>query len=271
MKKYPIGFYVGRKEVEVKPTTVPHSETKEPKKSLVQIYFPSRGLHLSYFNDKFDLKVGDMVYVEGKLEGHKGQVTDISYSFKIKLSDYKKVIAVIDTTVRGDFYFADAHLVTFDKNALPYEKALTWFNAPENEDEYVSGDDGENRFPLDDLSKMKITHEIAERGKEYYLHNRVKYISIDGIQGRAIVEGSDCYEVELEYYEGEIRNLKCSCFCGYNCKHEFAVMLQLKETLDIISKNYEDKHNDYFAVICKDVFVNTVMSQKENGKISLGV
>lgn len=47
----------------------------------------------AYYNDSFDLKVGDFVYVEGKLEGYRGQVTEVNYSFKIKPSDYKKVIA----------------------------------------------------------------------------------------------------------------------------------------------------------------------------------
>ena len=60
----------------------------EPKKSVVQVYFPSRGMNLAYYNDSFDLKVGDLVYVDGKLEGHRGQVTEVNYSFKIKLSDY---------------------------------------------------------------------------------------------------------------------------------------------------------------------------------------
>ena len=52
-----------------------------------------RGMGWAYYNDSFDLKVGDFVYVEGKLEGYRGQVTEVNYSFKIKPSDYKKVIA----------------------------------------------------------------------------------------------------------------------------------------------------------------------------------
>ena len=59
---------------------------QEAVKSLVQIRFPSRNMTLAYFNDRFDLRRGDLVYVDGKLEGHRGIVVDIAYNFKIKLS-----------------------------------------------------------------------------------------------------------------------------------------------------------------------------------------
>ena len=101
MKKYSIGFKT--KPNEEPEVNVPMEVCKgviEPKKSVVQVYFPHRGTGWAYYNDSFDLKVGDLVYVEGKLEGYRGQVTEVNYSFKIKLSDYKKVVAVIDTDVK---------------------------------------------------------------------------------------------------------------------------------------------------------------------------
>ena len=67
MKKYPIGFNTRiNKEPE---DCVPMEVCKgviEPKKSIVQVYFPHRGMGWAYYNDSFDLKVGDFVYVEGK-------------------------------------------------------------------------------------------------------------------------------------------------------------------------------------------------------------
>ena len=42
---------------------------------------------LTYFNALFDLKDGDRVYVDGKLEGQLGHVVDVSYNFKIKISE----------------------------------------------------------------------------------------------------------------------------------------------------------------------------------------
>ena len=272
MKKYPIGFNTRiNKEPKNETHATTYQETVQPKKSIVQVYFPHRGMEWSYYNDSFDLKVGDVVYVEGKLEGYRGQVTEVNYSFKIKLSNYKKVIAVIDTSVKGDFYLAGSHIVSFDRNAIPFLKVLTWFKAPENEEEYVSGNDDAFGFPLDDLSNMKISHEAADRGHDYYIENRVGFVEIDGTRGHAIVEGSESYEIEFDYIEGEILNLKCSCFCSGVCKHEFAAMLQFKESLELIAENYEDEFSGYFAIISKRVFMNTIMNKKVSGKISIRV
>lgn len=241
------------------------------RKSVVQVYFPDRDRSYAYYNDRFDLKCGDMVFVEGKLEGLRGRVTEVNYNFKIKLSDYKRVIAVVDTNVNGEFYMAGSHFVTFDAKALPRCKVITWFKAPElEEDEFVSGSD-ETSFLIDDLSGMNISSQIAERGHEYYANNKVRYICIDGNRGYAIVEGSEAYEVEFEYHNREIRNLVCSCFCSYNCKHEFAAMLQLRETLELIEKHYADiyKNSGYFAAVCKGVLFSMAVDGKETGKFVL--
>ena len=135
-----------------------------------QVYFPDRGASYAYYNDQFDLKCGDIVFVEGKLEGLRGRVTDVDYNFKIKLSDYKRVISVVDKNVKGEFYMAGSHLVTFDANALPKNKVVSWFKAPiKGDDEYVSGSD-ETAFSIDDLSGMNLSSCIAERGHDYYVN-----------------------------------------------------------------------------------------------------
>ena len=242
-----------------------------PRKSVVRIHFPVRNMTLSYYNDAFDLKRGDIVYVDGKLEGLRGRVVDITYNFKIKLSEYKRVISVADTRVKGEFLFAGSHFVTFDRAALPYEKIITWFKAPEKEDEiYESGND-ESSFQLSDLSTMKISSSVADRGHDYFMENKVCYITVDGSHGRAIVEGSQPYELEFEYRSGEIRNLTCNCFCSYPCKHEFAAMLQLKETLGIIEKNYSERYEEsrFFAAVCKGTLLNFAVDGKETGSIVL--
>lgn len=241
------------------------------KKSVVQVYFPDKGASYAYYNDQFDLKCGDIVFVEGKLEGIRGRVTDVNYNFKIKLSDYKRVISVVDTDVKGEFYMAGSHLVTFDAYTLPKTKVASWFKPPiKEEDDYVSGSD-ETAFSIDDLSGINISGQIAERGHEYYANNQVCYICIDDNQGYAIVEGSEAYEVEFEFHNREIRNLVCSCYCSYNCKHEFAAMLQLRETLDIIAKQYEDtyKETGYFAAISKVMMFKMVVDRKKEGKLVL--
>ena len=76
-----------------------------------------------------------------------------------------------------------------ERAALPQSKAVTWFKAPKKEDdEYVSGSD-DSSFPLNDLTRMKVSDAIAARGRAYYADRSVRYISVDGTKGYAIVEG----------------------------------------------------------------------------------
>ncbi len=113
--------------------------------------------------------------------------------------------------------------------------------------------------------------QIAERGWEYYHTLRVRYISVDGVNGYAIVEGNEPYEIEFECQNNEISSLTCSCFCGYNCKHEVAAMLQLKETLEMIRKHYDDEyqHTGYFAAVTKSVLFAFVIDGKKTGSFIL--
>lgn len=218
--------------------TVPVRDNKTivPRKSVVQVQFPCFGHSLAYYNDQFDLHQGDRVYVDGKLEGEIGIVTSVAYNFKIKLSDYKRVIAVVDTCVHGRFYMAGSHFVTFDPHTLPAAQATLWFRAPSGEDDvYESGND-DTAFQLDDLQGMGAAGAIAERGQNYYMENRVRYLCLNGTKGYAIVEGTRAYTVEFEYQNGTVRNLLCDCYCSYPCKHEVAAMLQLRETLGLIEK-----------------------------------
>ncbi len=245
------------------------NEMKAPVKSVVQVYFPAKGTKLAYFNDRFDLQVGDIVYVEGKLEGLRGQVVDVAHNFKIKVSEYKRVIGKADTVVSGTLHMAGSHFVAFEPGIIPFEKVLTWYKAPEKEeDEYVTGND-DSVFSLDDLSGMHIGSEIAERGHDYYLQNKVRYLCIDGTRGRAIVEGTKAYVVEFTYEDGKIRNLVCDCFCSYTCKHEFAAMLQLKETLQAIKENYPDQMVGYFAAVSKAAFFIFAVDGKKTGSLVL--
>lgn len=269
---FKIGFAAENSDNRTIETTYPVWQAHiVPRKSVVQVSFAGRNTALSYYNDLFDLHPGDLVYVDGKLEGHRGRVINVNYNFKIKVSDYKRVIAVVDTTVNGQFFMAGSHFVTFDRAALPANKAVTWFKAPAKEgEEIVSGSD-DISFNLADLKGIKIDPDTADRGHVYYTDNKVRYISIDGDRGYAIVEGSKAYEVEFRYVHGEITRLVCTCFCSCNCKHEFAAMLQLKETLEFIEKHYaaEYERTSYFAAVSKGTLFAFAIDGKETGSFTL--
>lgn len=268
---FKIGFTLDNGNVDHEEKIHNTQNATTPRRSVVQVYFESRNMKLAYYNDKFDLHVGDIVFVDGKLEGKRGLVTEVNYNFKIKISDYKRVIAVADTDVKGQFFTAGSHFVTFEPSALPVSKVKTWFKAPAaDEDEFVSSYD-DTSFMLDDPNSMNISPDVAERGYEYYYDNHVKYLCLDGTHGYAIVEGSEAYEVEFEYTKGEIRNLVCSCFCSYNCKHEFAAMLQLRDTLKHISKHYEKEFESsgFFAAIDRSTLFSVAVDGKERGSFTL--
>lgn len=268
-----IGFCAGYTEEKTEETVQAPvvMEQVEPKKSMVRIYFPGRNTTLTYYNDRFDLHCGDMVYVDGKLEGLQGRVVEVNYNFKIKVAEYQKVIAVVDTSITGELFMAGSHFVAFDRNTLPKEKIVRWFLPPvKEEDEYVSGND-DSSFLLEDLGGMGVSAAIAERGHDYYMGSKVRYLCMDDTKGYAIVEGTHAYEVEFEYRNGEISHMVCSCFCSYNCKHEVATMLQLRETLKWMEENYAEEYekSGYFAAITKSTIFNYVVKNREKGKMVL--
>ena len=253
--------------------TIPTQDNRAaaPRKSVVQVQFPCFGHSLAYYNDQFNLHQGDRVYVDGKLEGGIGVVTSVAYNFKIKLSDYKRVIAVVDTCVHGQFYIAGAYCVTFDPHTLPAAQATLWFRAPSGEDEiYESGSD-DTAFRLDDLQEMGAADAIAERGHNYYMETRVRYLCLDGTKGCAIVEGTRAYMVEFEYQNGTVRNLLCDCYCSYPCKHGVAAMLQLRETLGRIEEQYAKEYaaSGYFAAVAKGTLFDFAIAGKEKGRFTL--
>ena len=266
--KFPIGFAFNdeSKKVEMEPLI---QQATVPVKSLVQVYFPERNQTLTYFNDQFDLKRGDFVFVDGKLAGLRGIVREVNKNFKIKVADYKKVISVADTHVSGQMHMAGSHFVSFDASVLPYEKVRTWYLPPvKPEDEYETGND-DTVIALDKLGDMKVSQAVWERGREYYMDNHVRYLCINAGHGKAIVEGERAYEVEFDFADGEIRNLICSCPCGYTCKHEVASMLQLKDTLEKIEKNYVELYKDYFAIIEKHTLFQFAIQFKQTGRFVL--
>ena len=271
--RFKIGFTA---ETEKKEQYIPDNtqcnkkKTSTARKSVVGVFFPARHLTCSYYNDLFDLKRGDIVYVDGKLEGLRGRVVDINYTFKIKLSDYKRVIGVANTNVVGEFRLAGSHFITTDENALNYQQIITWFKAPTPEDEEFVSSSGDESFNLNDLSGIKIDKVVADKGHEYYIENQVQYIELNNGKGRAIVTGSKPYEIEFNYDNGQISGLVCNCYCTGTCKHEFATMLQLKEILDLIEKEYSDiNHNTYLAAVSKTTFFEFAIDNKQNGTFNL--
>ena len=241
--------------------------SRVPYKSLVKVFFPERRTTLTYFNDMFHLEKGDTVFVEGSLAGLRGRVVEVCNTFKIKRSDYKKVIAVADTELIGDIFIAEKSVLAFDPPILPFEKVRTWFLPPVSvEDEYEMFFGEDEEISIENLEKMKIDPVIRERGEDYFLGERVAYVEICGTNLRAIVEGSKAYEVTAHFYKGEISEFLCTCPCFGTCKHEYAVLLYLKETLKAAQEEYcFDYDFNYLAMMPKSTFFEHVVDSARHG------
>ena len=162
--KFPIGFAFNDepKKVEMEPLV---QQATVPVKSLAQVYFPERNQTLTYFNDQFDLKRGDFVFVDGKLEGIRGVVREVNKNFKIKVADYKKIISVADTNVSGRLHMVGSHFVSFDPAVVPYEKIRTWYLAPvKPEDEYETGKTVKNSILTGRAKTVSILPTPTEHG-----------------------------------------------------------------------------------------------------------
>lgn len=238
----------------------------KPKQSVVSVYFPQKKRSYTYYNNQFDLKKGDLVFVDGKMAGLSGFVEAINYNFKIKLSDYKRVISVANTDIHGNFYMTESFALTFEKNALEKDKIRTWFFPPVcEEDEFVRGSD-DAAFPLEDIETIIARSSVPGKTYECYREENVLYLSLHDTAGYAIVIDSCPYEVEFVYRSGDISDLVCSCYCCNDCSHKYAVLLELCDIFKIIQDRFENEYEDngYFAAVRKDLLMNFAGREKGN-------
>lgn len=70
-----------------------------PRASIVQVFFAERGVKLAYFNDSFDIKKGDTVYVEGSMEG----ITGLFWTFAA-IKKYDLFFYSIERKEKGELY-----------------------------------------------------------------------------------------------------------------------------------------------------------------------
>ena len=246
-------------------------ESDAPVRSVTRIYFPERGFACSYYNDRFNLKIGDLVFVDGKLEGRFGIVEEVNKNFKIKVSDYKRVIAKADTTVRGELFFGDNMLIAFDKSVISYEKVRSWLLPPDEDDEEYIYQNDDVFFPLDVPRSFGATDENIKGGIACYENGNVACLCLDGKKIRAIVIGHNVYEVEFEYKNGEVGNFSCGCWCSGFCEHEVAAVLALKSSLEKIENEYvkEYEKSNYFAAVDRELFESRIIGRKRSGKITI--
>ena len=232
-----------------------------PVPSLVRVYFADRGAEYTYYNDAFDLREGDIVYVEGKLEGVRGQVTGVNRNFRIRLSDYKRVVGRAETAVRGAFSLAGDYLLAHDRETLPYDRAITWFKAPMKPGEVIAfGYDGAD-FPLSEMERA-FPPAAIERGEAYFLQNRVVYLELDEHLVRAVVQGTRFYEVSFLFDGERVSIPTCDCYVAGPCKHAYAALRALRELLE-----HAPICPDYFAAVEKGTLLSYTLGANHSGEV----
>ena len=179
-----LGFSVGETQEE-KVIETPCDVHNRPVPSLVTVRFPGTGPALTYYNDQYALQVGDRVFVSGKFAGQPGEVEKVTTRFKIRLSDYQRVIAKASIAIHGTYDLVLDKMVTHDENAVSPEEFRSWILPPAQrddedrespEDEVIVGDGYElDLFALEHCDE--ITEPIAERAMDYCRSGRVAYLS----------------------------------------------------------------------------------------------
>ncbi len=231
---------------------------KRVAKRLVEVKFDS-GMSLSYLSEIEEIEVGDLVTVEGKLEDEIGVVKTVKKSFKTPKFEMKWIESILNRDVSGNYFRLGEDMVSTNC-ALTAEKFITMFAGLKYKDNQAVGED---EIELD-LAKFEddemFDNELVKlRGKEIFKANGVMFISLqDGI-GKAIVRGSEWYEIDFRLQNEKVTYIACDCPYFGDCKHEVALLYKLRDTLKKLAK----KTNSQDFVLCRKECFNTILS---NGK-----
>ena len=257
-------------------TNCPHVEpasmnSQVIRPTMVEVYFPEKDKTLPYYNDRFDLKENDGVFVDGKMSGIRGRVMKVSHSFRIRLEDYDRIISRVNVKVQGKLYVYDSMLLTFDPETLCADQARNWFGIRTNDADFVTGD-GTEDFELFDPCTTGVDRETDRKAYELCLENRVRFLSLDHGKGYAIVEDHGPKEVTFRMEDDNAgHGLTCSCREIGVCRHRQAVVLQLWDLMDPIEKKYmeEYRRTGYFAAVPKETLLPFILAYTVFGSITL--
>jgi hypothetical protein len=220
---------------------------EEPVKSVVTVEFDN-GKEYPYYNDKFNLKVGDIVFVDGKLAGKAGRVVKVTTKFKISLKYYKFVVAKLNLDIHGSFAKVESFMLCKGNNVVPFEQIKSWFVPPvandEDEEEFILGEGYE--CPINDISLGdEIDSEEWHEAIETLVSNNVKFITVNNGIGHAIVKNHKTHIVDFTIADGRIKDIFCDCIKPDFCRHAVAVCLAIDT---FIEENHIEETDDFSAI-----------------------
>ncbi len=245
-----IGFNIkNEKEIEA---TAPKYEPKEeaPIRSVATVRFQD-GREYPYYNDKFNLKVGDNVFVDGKLYGKLGVVVGVTTKFKISRNIYKDVIAKLDFNISASFKKCNDYMIAKGNNIISKEQLLTWFVPPvmdENEYEYEYAESDE--FILGDgysskIGEIECDNDTAFEAIKALENGKLKAVLVNNGVGIAVVQSHKTHIVDFELDGNEIKNIYCDCIDPNFCKHSAELCILLSS---FVENKFIQTDDSFFAV-----------------------
>ncbi len=215
-----------------------------------------------YLNDRFNLEIGDAVYVDGKLAGRVGIVTEIVTQFKASLKYYKHVIAKVDYDIHGTFEKCGMYYVS-NGDSVPFEQLLLWVKGPDTdeeaeEEEFICGEGYEISLDrLDSSDNSQLSFNTYQRGKKIAYGGAVHFISVKDGVGKAIVQYYGefrCVEFDFDIKTKTLSNAFCTCIYPKLCEDIAAVAIILKKLTD----EYDALHENTFTVIEQSHFETAI-------------
>ena len=228
-----------------------------PVRSLVSISFDESGHPLTYYNDRFDLRPGDRVFVSGKLAGKVGYVESVTTKFRIRLSDFEKVISVAQTPVLGTYEPKGEMMCSYDAEAVSPEDFRKWILPPvddaEGSEQIIVGDGYE--IPLEDPTEAEgYDPSVMERAVKYCQEGKIGYLSVRNGIGKAFVRGTKWYEIDFRLSGNVLREVYCDCPYPGLCKHLLAIAVLLNV---MMRRRGLDLERDFTLISC-EMFWNAV-------------
>ncbi len=241
-----IGFNI--KNDKENETTAQKYEPKveTPIRSVATVRFED-GREYPYYNDKFNLKIGDNVFVDGKLYGKLGVVVDVTTKFKINRSIYKDVIAKLDFNISGNFKKCNDYMIARSNNIITKEQLLSWFVPPfiaqdENDkpDEFIFGDGYSCK-----IGEIGCDNDTVLEAIKSLENGEFKAVVVNNGIGTAVTKGHKTHIVDFELDGNEIKNIFCDCVDPNFCKHSAELCILLSFFVD---NEFIETDDSFFAV-----------------------
>ncbi len=238
-----------------------HGEDRVPK-NLVEVDF-NDGFFLSYFSDLPEIKKGDLVTVEGKMENHIGLVTKVLSTFKKPNFDMKWVEKVLDADLSGDYFQWEDDVVSANSKMTAEQFYSMGLERRYRDNPVLHLENMREDFHLS--MDQAFTDEVVKlKGKSLYQSNAVAFVALADGRGKAVVLGlSDWYEIDFGYRNGVVTYLSYDCPCFDHCKHEYALTLWLER----FTKLFCREHGENFVVCKRTLFLKALQHAK--GHITL--